>query len=67
MSAFTPIGEAKHRRKLIPAESARVLAELRNLRTRAEYTPEMMPERAAGKALRLAKDFLSAVERRLQI
>lgn len=58
--------ECIRRRKLMPADSARVLAELRNLRIRAEYTPEMMPERAAGKALRLAREFLSAVERRLQ-
>ncbi len=51
----------------MPADSARLLAELRNLRARAEYTPELMPERAAGKALKLAKEFLSAVERRLQL
>ncbi len=58
--------ECIHRRKLMPADSARLLAELRNLRARAEYTPELMPERAAWKALKFAKEFLSAVERRLQ-
>ncbi len=53
--------ECIHRRKLMPSDSARLLTELRNLRTRAEYTPELMPECTAGKALKLAKEFLSAV------
>jgi len=58
--------ECIHRRKLMPAESARWLAELRNLRVQAEYTDEMMTERKARQAIKLAKEFLAAVERRLK-
>ncbi len=36
--------ECIHRRKLMPAERARWLADLRNLRVRAEHTPELMTE-----------------------
>ncbi len=59
--------ECIHRRKLMPLESARWLADLRDLRARAEYTEEMMTERKAKQALKIARDFLSAVERRLQL
>jgi len=58
--------ECIHRRKLMPAESARWLAELRNLRVQAEYTDEMMTERKARQAIKLAREFLAAVERRLK-
>jgi uncharacterized protein (UPF0332 family) len=54
-----------HRRKLMPAESARILADLRDLRVRAEYTAELMTERTARQALKMAREFLSTVERRL--
>jgi uncharacterized protein (UPF0332 family) len=57
--------ECIHRRKLMPAESARILADLRDLRVRAEYTAELMTERTARQALKMAREFLSAVERRL--
>ena len=58
--------ECIHRRKLMPAESARWLAELRNLRVQAEYTDEMMTERKARQAIRLTREFWAAVERRLK-
>jgi uncharacterized protein (UPF0332 family) len=58
--------ECIHRRKLMPAESARWLTELRNLRVQAEYTDEMMTERKARQAIKLAREFLAAVERRLK-
>ena len=58
--------ECIHRRKLMPAESARWLAELRNLRVQAEYTDEMMTERKARQAIKPAREFLAAVERRLK-
>jgi uncharacterized protein (UPF0332 family) len=57
--------ECIHRRKLMPAESARILANLRDLRVGAEYTAELMTERTARQALKMAREFLSAVERRL--
>jgi len=56
--------ECIHRRKLMPSESARWLTELRNLRVQAEYTEEMMTERKARQAIKLAREFLAAVERR---
>lgn len=59
--------ECIHRRKLMPAESARILADLRFLRGRAEYTAELMTERMARQALKMAREFLSAVERRLSL
>ena len=59
--------ECIHRRKLMPAESARILADLRFLRGRAEYTAELMTERTARQALKMAREFLSAVERRLSL
>lgn len=49
----------------MPAESARILADLRDLRVMAEYTAELMTERTARQALKMAREFLSAVERRL--
>jgi uncharacterized protein (UPF0332 family) len=58
--------ECIHRRKLMPSESARWLTELRNLRVQAEYTDEMMTERKARQAIKLAREFLAAVERRLK-
>jgi uncharacterized protein (UPF0332 family) len=58
--------ECIHRRKLMPAESARWLTELRNLRVQAEYTDEMITERKARQAIKLAREFLAAVERRLK-
>ena len=58
--------ECIHRRKLMPAESAKWLAELRNMRVQAEYTDEMMTERKARQAIKLAREFLAAVERRLK-
>jgi uncharacterized protein (UPF0332 family) len=50
----------------MPAESARWLTELRNLRVQAEYTDEMMTERKARQDIKLAREFLAAVERRLK-
>lgn len=50
----------------MPADSTQTLADLRDLRARAEYTDEMMSERSARQALKRAKEFLDAVERRLQ-
>lgn len=59
--------ECVHRRKLMPAESAQTLADLRDLRIRAEYTDEMISERLARQALKRAKEFLSAAERWLKL
>ena len=58
--------ECIHRRKLMPAESASILSDLRDMRSRAEYTDEMMTERKARQAIKLAREFLAAVERRLK-
>jgi uncharacterized protein (UPF0332 family) len=58
--------ECIHRRKLMPRESAKVLSDLRDLRSRAEYTEEMMNEWLARQSLKLAREFLAAVERRLK-
>ena len=58
--------ECIHRRKLMPRESAKVLSDLRDLRSRAEYTEEMMSEWLARQSLKLAREFLAAVERRLK-
>ncbi len=57
--------ECIHRRKLMPAESASILADLQDWRVRAEYTAEMMSERSARQALKRAREFLDAVQRRL--
>ncbi len=59
--------ECIHRRKLMPTESAKQLSELRYWRGRAEYTPELMTEQRARQALRWAREFLTAVERRLSL
>jgi uncharacterized protein (UPF0332 family) len=58
--------ECIHRRKLMPAESANIMSDLRDMRSRAEYTDEMMTERKARQAIKLAREFLAAVERRLK-
>ncbi len=58
--------ECIHRRKLMPKESASIMSDLRDMRSRAEYTDEMMTERKARQAIKLAREFLAAVERRLK-
>jgi HEPN domain-containing protein len=50
----------------MPAESANIMSDLRDMRSRAEYTDEMMTERKARQAIKLAREFLAAVERRLK-
>jgi hypothetical protein len=50
----------------MPRESAKVLSDLRDLRSGAEYTEEMMNEWLARQSLKLAREFLAAVERRLK-
>jgi uncharacterized protein (UPF0332 family) len=58
--------ECIHRRKLMPRESANIMSDLRDMRSRAEYTDEMMTERKARQAIKLAREFLATVERRLK-
>lgn len=53
------------RRKLYPSNLRRYLTELRATRHFADYHSEMVSLRMAKDALRMAEEFVSAVEKRI--